>query len=193
MKYPDTRSQYTEMILQQTLLNNLETRDIHRITVKDICEQAKINRGTFYLHYDSIEHLRREIEKQFLCDYEVFFSPENIGSSQKDVLENILAVIAQNRSIALMLAKNGGDQFLQHIHNMVSDFVIKRWEIKYPRYSHTELLQMFEFVFYGSMRIITLWLDQTLNMSVEELSTYLICLENACCHTIGVFSAKKQD
>lgn len=53
MKNTDTRIQYSRMKLQQALLTLLQTKPIDKVTVKELCETANLNRGTFYLHYDS--------------------------------------------------------------------------------------------------------------------------------------------
>ncbi|MCL2318773.1 MAG: TetR/AcrR family transcriptional regulator [Treponema sp.] len=43
----------TEMLIQQELLDLLETKPIHKIKIKDITERLKISRTTFYRYYDS--------------------------------------------------------------------------------------------------------------------------------------------
>lgn len=66
MKNPDTRVQFTRNALKQALLTLMEEKNVDKITVKELCETAGINRGTFYLHYDSPSALLADIENQFL-------------------------------------------------------------------------------------------------------------------------------
>jgi len=53
MENLDNRVRYTKTVLQQALLKLLQTKHIDKITIKELCQEAKINRGTFYLHYRS--------------------------------------------------------------------------------------------------------------------------------------------
>ena len=40
--------------MDDALLSLLEKKTFEYITIKDICEEANVNRSTFYLHYDNI-------------------------------------------------------------------------------------------------------------------------------------------
>jgi hypothetical protein len=55
MKKIDRRVQKTNAALQQAFRQLARTTDYRNITVKKLTETAKINRKTFYLHYDSID------------------------------------------------------------------------------------------------------------------------------------------
>lgn len=59
----DNRVRYTKAILQQALLKILQFKNIDRVTIKELCDEAKVNRGTFYLHYATPNDLLREIEE----------------------------------------------------------------------------------------------------------------------------------
>ncbi len=50
-KKNNERFQNTEVKIQQNLLELLETKDFNKITVREICASAHINRSTFYSHY----------------------------------------------------------------------------------------------------------------------------------------------
>lgn len=54
-KYSNTASLFDEAIISL-----LEEKDIEYLTVKEICTYAKVNRSTFYLHYESIDDLLNE-------------------------------------------------------------------------------------------------------------------------------------
>jgi AcrR family transcriptional regulator len=60
----DRRVRYTKTALKQSLLELMRDRPIEKITVKDICEKADINRGTFYAHYTDPYDLLTQIEDE---------------------------------------------------------------------------------------------------------------------------------
>ena len=47
----DRRVRRTKALLLQGLMQLMETKDVKDISVKELSDQADINRGTFYLHY----------------------------------------------------------------------------------------------------------------------------------------------
>lgn len=50
----------TAIKMDNALLKLLEKKDLEYITVKEICENAGVNRSTFYLHYETIDDLLSE-------------------------------------------------------------------------------------------------------------------------------------
>lgn len=57
MKSRDHRARVTQILIQKALTKLLREKPIHRISVKELCEEAGINRGTFYAHYTDIYDL----------------------------------------------------------------------------------------------------------------------------------------
>ena len=60
----------TALRMDEALIALLEEKDLEYITVKEICEEADVNRSTFYLHYETVGDLVDEttemINKRFL-------------------------------------------------------------------------------------------------------------------------------
>ncbi len=54
----------------------IEKKDFAYITVKELCEQAGVNRSTFYLHYDTLDDLLAE-SAQYIIDQFVDFMPQD--------------------------------------------------------------------------------------------------------------------
>lgn len=72
MNTKDLRVIKTQKAIRQALLNLLEKKNLEKITVKEICDQAMISKGTFYYHYRDIDDLfQTEIVRTFesLIDY----------------------------------------------------------------------------------------------------------------------------
>ena len=73
MENTDNRVRYTKKVLQETLMKILQKKHIDKVTVKELCEEASVNRGTFYLHYITPNDLLMEIEQQFIDECMFFF------------------------------------------------------------------------------------------------------------------------
>lgn len=61
----------TAVKMNEAFLRLLEKKDFSYITVKEICEEAGVNRSTFYLHYETVSDLLEEsaqyIIRQFVA------------------------------------------------------------------------------------------------------------------------------
>lgn len=48
--------------MKTVLLHLLQTKDFEKITVREICEEAGVNRSTFYAHYQDIYEMMEQME-----------------------------------------------------------------------------------------------------------------------------------
>ena len=60
-KKTDRRTQYTKSVIKDAFLTLKAAKAYNDITITDICRQAEINRGTFYLHYANIRQVLDEV------------------------------------------------------------------------------------------------------------------------------------
>ncbi len=65
-KYKSKRTKTSAAIKEATKVLLVQKKDLNAITVVDICKEAKVNRGSFYNHYDNVGDVIREIEDDFL-------------------------------------------------------------------------------------------------------------------------------
>ena len=56
-KEQDHRSRITLMLIRKALMELLRQKPIQAISIKELCESAGINRGTFYAHYTDMYDL----------------------------------------------------------------------------------------------------------------------------------------
>ena len=62
----DARVRYTQHALKQALLTLLKEKSVNKITVKEVCELAELNRATFYSHYSDCLALQEAIENALI-------------------------------------------------------------------------------------------------------------------------------
>ena len=70
MNKNDSRYKKSEKNIQEALLRLIVKKEFALINVKEICDEANINRNTFYLHHKSKE----ELVDSMITDLSVFFS-----------------------------------------------------------------------------------------------------------------------
>ena len=67
----------TAIKMDLALISLLKKKSFDYITVSEICEEAGVNRSTFYLHYETIGDLLVETTRYLLDDFLSYFSSDN--------------------------------------------------------------------------------------------------------------------
>ncbi|KXY76212.1 MULTISPECIES: TetR/AcrR family transcriptional regulator [Bacillus] len=62
------KNKKTKQLIQNTFIQILEKKSFESITIGDIAKQAKINRGTFYVHFQDKFELLEHIEQRLFAD-----------------------------------------------------------------------------------------------------------------------------
>ena len=84
---------YTKNLIKQEFIKLLNKKSLHNITVTEIAKQCKIERKTFYYHYENLPQLVKEIFDEELEDVikefnEALSREESFISAAKFILEN---------------------------------------------------------------------------------------------------------
>lgn len=184
----DNRVRYTKMVLQQALLKTLQKKHIDKVTIKELCEEAKVNRGTFYLHYSTPNDLLMEIEQQFIKENMNYFSPYFHKGYETSYLAGLFASILKNKELcSVIMGKNGNPRFLERLQDMIKENVVTGWCQEFPKYDREKLYYVYDFVFSGSMRLILNWIQDDGGLSTEDLAKRLDRLGHYCHLAIAEF------
>ena len=70
----DRRTEYTKRVIREAVFKLSKKRSLSDITVKEICEEADVNRATFYRNYldifDLYEKIEEDLSREALKDEE---------------------------------------------------------------------------------------------------------------------------
>src|SRR5690554_640612 len=124
----DRRVKYTKMVLEDSFIKLLEKKDITKISIKEICENADINRATFYAHYNDQNDLLRKIEDKLLDNINAHLAEldqKNTEVSSVQIAEKIFEYVQENaRLCRLLLSERGDFTFQKKIMMLVYDKII---------------------------------------------------------------------
>jgi len=117
----DRRIVRTKRVIRDALTELLEAKSFEEITVKDITETADINRGTFYLHYESKYDLLEKSGNEILEEMEKSLkkiSTSMIIHSQSQnepvpFLVNLFETLQQNAHFMKVILGPKGDPVFQ--------------------------------------------------------------------------------
>lgn len=171
MKNTDTRIQYSRMKLQQALLTLLQTKPIDKVTVKELCETANLNRGTFYLHYDSPLSLLRDMETHFFEESMKMFDSFWQKGRKKSVMECLFQYIRENGDVfRILMGPNGDPRFSDFFSDQIRESILDQWQLEFPHYRREDMDFMLDFLVMGSMRLILNWLEDSRGITATEFT-----------------------
>lgn len=113
-KKDDRRVEFTKMMLRRSLAALMRSKPIGKITIKEICEKAELNRGTFYAHFvDQSELLRHaeDIAVERLSSYVLDITAAE-GEEREKFCTEMFRHIRENSDMwGSLLSENGNADF----------------------------------------------------------------------------------
>lgn len=170
----DRRIRKTKDVLKKSLIILMKEKSINSITVKELCEKADINRGTFYLHYKDVFHMLGEIEKELfeefqdmILSYEI--SPDKIET--KPILKDIFTFIAKNSDFCIVILCERGDMaFMKKIVSVIYEKGYSDWSNILKKNDKDLFDKYYSFILYGAIGLIDYWLKNGLKESPEYMA-----------------------
>ncbi len=175
-KKVDRRVKYTKQALKMSLIEALQQKPIEKITVKEICEGADVNRGTFYSHYtDQIdlyddvvyEVIQNGIELTdgILDVHERFHNKVNmVVAIYRYVKENADLIRALLNNISIFGFNKYTDKFNEVVHKVYLD------EIKQEVEDHAFVDMVYQYVAAANLTLIQYWLNTGMKETEEEMA-----------------------
>ena len=171
----DRRVKFTKMFLQQSLIELMKDRPISKITIKEICDLADVNRGTFYKHYGDQFDLLNEIQSDL--DYEIRTTIEkkltDASSSTDIILETIRCIATQSSLCEILCGEYGDREFLNKLMYNAHDQFIEEWKAKLKNGNIKQLDRFYTYTANGIIAIALDWLQGGMKESPEEIASFI--------------------
>lgn len=180
----------TAIRFNKALLSLLEKKPFAYITIREICEQAEVNRSTFYLHYENTNDLLKETTAYVLDNFSSYFfvDAEHVVSQfancdlqdlefiNEKYLHPYLSFIKDNQKVFSAVLSQPTTFDTNTIFKRLFDNIFKPIldRFHYPRDE-----QNYVMLFYlnGITAIITEWLKDGCKKSIEDISAIIqICV-----------------
>jgi AcrR family transcriptional regulator len=177
------RIRITKKMLRESLIAFLEKKSIQNISVRELCDNAEINRTTFYKYYGSQFDLLRDIETEFIGQIEnclagehsppLQMGPETPSDTSDLRLTQMLAFIEDNLALCRILLNNNVDpEFPEKLMNLphIKAFIA---EAARGQYDQSELEYLYGFIATGGQEIIKNWISKEQRESPEQLALFI--------------------
>lgn len=172
------RVMLTKQLIYRAFLSMLQRTEIHKVSIRELCELAGINRTTFYKHYGSQYDVLDEMTANFLSDTSAAIEEANLQDSE-DVRSRVTVVLRymeQNIDLAKMLLN----------HNTGGDFALKLLQIPKITDMIEEALRgsentvdnnsIIRFTVYGALKLIQDWINDDKRLPAEQEAKIILTL-----------------
>lgn len=150
----DARVRYTQQALKSALLRLLENKPINKITVKEVCGLAELNRATFYTHYSDCYALLEQIENDLIDDYVSSLRYLRLFDVT-DLITAIYDMIERNLELCeVLIFKNPHAAIIKKMIDITHDRSIADWRVNLPKATDDELEMLFICLANGLMNVV---------------------------------------
>ena len=171
----DRRTRRTKILLKNAYIELLQEKKFTEISVKELCELADINRGTFYLHYNDIYELKKQLEDDIMNQLEELVLSHASLETNDDTYQLFLQLFQFTEKNQLyfsaFLGANGDISYFKRMQGMFKDLYLGLLlQGKTPTNS-TNLDYSYNFIASGFTGLIENWLSNSNRPSPEEMAT----------------------
>jgi AcrR family transcriptional regulator len=177
-KIHDQMVERTRRLIKETLLILIEEKGFGNVTVRDLTLRAKINRGTFYLHYQDKYDLIEQMEQEFLnglrqcmhlLNYEDIMQC-HMESTPYFPLVEVFQYLKQNsRLLKGLLGEKGDPAFSQKMRLFLRDGFFKDF-IETIEDESIPKSYFSAFATSAYLGVIEDWLNNEMQQSPEEMA-----------------------
>lgn len=154
MKKSDARVRYTRRVLKEVFLSLLRTKPVNKITVKEVCDLAELNRATFYSHYSDCFDLMEKIEQEILNAFEQSLRLID-GFDVSALISAIYTMIEQHEDACRVLIFTGASpSLLGRMIDLARDTSIATWKRQQVKASDAELEMLYIHLSNGLMNVV---------------------------------------
>lgn len=176
-KKTDRRVKYTKMVIRDSFVKLLKQKPISKITIKEICENADINRATFYAHYQNQYDLLNKIEAELIDDINAYLSNYEFKDKMDmafKMLEKILDYVKENSDIFHILLNSNGDMAFQNEFIKVITKQHFSEETRSDSLGNEEAAYIFSFSSSGAIGVIQKWLKDDMKKPTNEMAELIL-------------------
>lgn len=162
----NNKKRWTSVLkIEKALVTLLQEHDLHQISIIDICQEAHLNRSTFYANFLDIYDLIDQLQSRMLADFKGLYQEESQGQHNSNDFTKLFRHIQQNQPFYTTYFKLKLDTLVN-----ISDYDI---HLAQRLFDNRNLDYHKEFFRAGITAIIKKWLDHNCDLSPEEMSDVL--------------------
>lgn len=178
----DRRVRMTRRLIKDSFLTLLQQKNLAKITVKDICLGADINRATFYAHYEDVYDLLHKMEDELAENICAILKLDNTPSLDLTVTncQTLLEHIKAHEEFCMVIINLSGDTYFQdRILTLIGEPTIQLLEqtLHIPQ-EEARLYLVYQFA--GYFAILREWIATSMTRPIADMARLMTELSPFC-------------
>ena len=174
IKKCDRRVVKTKRAIRNAFIKLLAEKDVNDISIKNIADEADVDRKTLYNYYNNIYEIREELENELICLLDQAIQEidlrKNINNPQH-IFEILTSLINSNLDLYSNLMKiNANSHIIRKIYSVVKDrlrYVIEENNLM----NEPENLDLcVDFITAGMISVYQTWFNSDQRRPINEVS-----------------------
>ncbi|WP_080875686.1 TetR/AcrR family transcriptional regulator [Oceanobacillus timonensis] len=179
----DRRKRYTRMALKNSLMELLKEKPISSITIKEICEQADINRSTFYSHYADQYDLLTNVEDEIVDEMNQALMQYDY-TKEKEALAMLTYLLeyvySRHEHFRILFSEHGNKRFTYKVMYAAQTHIMNNFSEPEYKISKTAAKYLTIYSISGSITVIEYWLESGMKESVDEMAKIIAEMSKPC-------------
>lgn len=172
-------SKQTKLKIASTYLS-LSIEKGGKFSVTDIVRQARINRGTFYLHFKSLKEVEKFIDDELATRFhpmEIDFRQTDISKAPETILNKLNEILSEDLEyFRLVINASENSNLMDKIKTSILKSISNNFQIIKYISNYENFKIVVQFVVGGVCDAYIDWFKGNINCTLEELSSFLTTL-----------------
>ena len=173
------RTRLSKIMFKNAMMDLLkEKKSVEKISVKELCEKAELNRSTFYAHYNEPKDLFNEICNDILDstkNHLIKIGMENDVGARKYILSFLHYIKDNDKQFRTLLIDTETDFKIKFMQQSIVQF-IDNLQITFP----SEIEQyIYSYILNGSSGIIIQWIRSDYSLNENTIADLLFSINES--------------
>lgn len=174
------RTRLSKLLFKNALMDLLKEKgSVAKISVRELCDRAELNRSTFYAHYNEPNDLLMEIETELLDATEEHLKKigeENDAGAHKYILSFLQYIKQNDKQFRTLLIDSADPEFRSRFMQQSIIQFVENLRIELPKELEQYILS---YILNGSTGIIIQWIRSDYVVNENEIVNLLFLINQS--------------
>ena len=174
------RTRLSKILLKNALMDLLsEKGSVTKISVRELCERADLNRSTFYAHYSEPKELLEEVEAELLDatrEHLQKIGAENDIGAHRYLLSFLIYIKENDKPFRTLLIDAGDPEFRSKFMQQSIIQFVENLNISFPK---DQEQYIYSYILNGSTGVIIQWMRSDYSIDENALVDLLFLINQS--------------
>lgn len=180
------RTRLSKILLKNALMDLLsEKGSVTKISVRELCERADLNRSTFYAHYSEPKELLEEVETELLDatrEHLQKIGAENDIGAHRYLLSFLIYIKENDKPFRTLLIDAGDPEFRSKFMQQSIIQFVENLNISFPK---DQEQYIYSYILNGSTGVIIQWMRSDYSIDENALVDLLFFINQSALENLA--------